>query len=175
MFRSIVEAGALAAVVMFAGMPASAQQPTFKKDQALRDGGVSMPPGCWIDYCARTASDPACRPARKPDLGPTQLVQLDEARWAAVERIHSELTKIKQTEEKRMDDHWVVARTSGDCEDIALAAREKLLAAGFPRRAVRLATALTEDGDRHVVVTLDGVRDGKRDSWVIDNRSARVR
>ena len=174
MVRSILAAGALSAAIALTGTSAPAQRPTFKKDQALRDGAISMPPGGWIDYCARTASDPACRPARKPDLAPGDVVTLDEDRWAEVERIHSELAAIKQTDESRMDDHWVVARASGDCEDIALAGREKLIGAGFPRRAVRLATALTENGDRHVVVTLDGVSREKRDTWVLDSRSARV-
>ncbi|RVT94623.1 transglutaminase-like cysteine peptidase [Sphingomonas crocodyli] len=174
MRRSILAVGAMAAATLFASGSGTAQRPTLKSDQALRDGGVSMPPGGWIDYCARTASDPACRPMRKPDPRPGDVVPLDDARWAEVKRIHAELAKIEQTDETRMDDRWTVARTSGDCEDIALAGREKLLAAGFPRRAVRLATALTEDGDRHVVVTLDGIRAEKLDTFVLDNRSARV-
>ncbi|TZG25110.1 transglutaminase-like cysteine peptidase [Sphingomonas montanisoli] len=174
MARSIWAVGGTVVAIMIAGVPGAAQRPTLKTDHALRDGGVSMPPGGWIDYCAHTASDPACRAARKPDLRPGDVIPLDEARWNQIEQIHAELTKIEQTDEKRMDDHWVVARTSGDCEDIALAGREKLIAAGFPRRAVRLTTALTEDGDRHVVVTVDGIRDATLDTWVLDNRSTRV-
>lgn len=51
---------------------------------------------------------------------------------------------------------WEAADAAGgDCEDFALAARAQLMAAGWARGALRLATAWTEKGEFHVVLTVD--------------------
>ena len=94
MFRSILAAGGMVCALI-ALEPVAAQRPTLKSDHALRDGGISQPPGGWLDFCARMASDPACRPARRTDLEPGESVLLDSGRWAALERIHAELAKIR--------------------------------------------------------------------------------
>lgn len=61
-------------------------------------------------------------------------------------------------------EHWRVADTIGDCEDIALAKRERLMQAGY-KDHVRLATALVPGVGSHAVliVTTD------RGEFVLDN------
>ena len=53
----------------------------------------------------------------------------------------------------------------GDCDDYALTKRQKLLAAGLPERALRVAVVTNWRGDRHAVLT---VATDKGD-YVLDN------
>ena len=59
---------------------------------------------------------------------------------------------------------------TGDCNRFALAKRRALLAQGWPREAVLLATAITETGEGHLVV----VARTDRGDLVLDNRLAPV-
>lgn len=66
-------------------------------------------------------------------------------------------------------EYWQSAdATGGDCEDKALAARDALLALGWPAAALRLALAWDETGTYHAALTIDvgGT------TWVLDSRFA---
>lgn len=65
---------------------------------------------------------------------------------------------------------WTIANGAGDCEDYALAKREKLIEAGWPRECVKLACCWTDTGVYHAVLTVD-TTDG---TYVLDNRSTMV-
>jgi predicted transglutaminase-like cysteine proteinase len=102
-----------------------------------------------------------------------KLVQLDDAHWHQLQQVQEALRQIHQMSDKRefhRAEYWQVAQKAGDCEDIALAGRQRLLALGWPTASVRLATAWTEDGDYHTVLTIDGIRDGNQVTYVLDNR-----
>jgi predicted transglutaminase-like cysteine proteinase len=133
---------------------------------AMRDGGLTMPPAGWLDFCGRNAGDPSC-----------QVVEMNPAHMKELQSVQQSVRTIAQVEDRKVygrTEFWQVAKKSGDCEDIALAARERLLNAGWPPSAVRLATAWTETGDYHTVLTVDGQRDGNPTTYVLDNRFAQV-
>lgn len=139
----------------------------------MRDGGLVLPPGGWMLYCSRVPVDADCRSGVR--RGPS-FVNLDEKHWRELESVMRETRHIRKVPDggSRWHDDWRVAREKGDCEDIALAARAMLLAAGWPIDALRLATAWTETGEPHTVLTIEAVNDGVRGTWVIDSRMYRV-
>ncbi|TZG27570.1 transglutaminase-like cysteine peptidase [Sphingomonas montanisoli] len=131
---------------------------------AMRDGGIVMPPAGWLNFCGQNANDPSCK-----------VVRLDQTRWKELQAVQASLRAVRQVAEKKgQADVWQVANGQGDCEDIALLARARLLAAGWPLSAVRLATAWTENGDYHTILTVDAVKNGTPITYVLDNRFAVV-
>ena len=66
-------------------------------------------------------------------------------------------------------EHWTPAVAEGDCEDYALTKRQRLLALGWPLKALRLAVCRVE-GQGHAVLTVDT----DRGVYVLDNRYPRV-
>ena len=60
---------------------------------------------------------------------------------------------------------WSLGGRSGDCEDFALTKRSRLIKAGIPAGALRLATARTSRGELHAVLI---VKTDKGD-YVLDN------
>lgn len=159
--RSIRLAGVAAAMLT---MSACATVPSG--GSAMRDGGVVMPPAGWMDFCGRNVEDPSCK-----------VVQLDDARWHRLQAIQASLRSVRRVDDQialGRPEYWQVATKAGDCEDIALAARQRLLGEGWPASAVRLATAWTEGGTYHTVLTVDGVRKGASVTYVLDSRFAVV-
>jgi predicted transglutaminase-like cysteine proteinase len=151
---------AVLAVVGALSLSACATVPTGPA--AMRDGGIVMPPAGWLDFCGRNANDPSCK-----------VVQLDESRWKQLNSVQTSVHAVQQISDKRNGgraEYWEVAGRKGDCEDIALLARARLLDAGWPSSAVRLATAWTEQGEYHTVLTIDAARNGEPTTLVLDNR-----
>jgi predicted transglutaminase-like cysteine proteinase len=50
-----------------AAMSLSACTTVPSSSLAMRDGGLTMPPAGWIDFCGRNAGDPSCRVAMADD------------------------------------------------------------------------------------------------------------
>ena len=55
---------------------------------------------------------------------------------------------------------------AGDCDDYAIAKLRKLLAAGWPRAALKIGLCWVETGEYHCVL----VATFEREDWVLDNR-----
>jgi len=152
--------------------PARAQDDVPHSDQPIRDGGMVMPPDGWLRYCDGHAEDVGCRAGAD---GPAY-VTLDDLRWRQLKAVNDALRSIRRVEDRSpaWRDDWRVADSSGDCEDIALAARMRLMAQGWPATALRLATVWTEQRALHTVLTIEALRDGRRGTWVLDSRMGRV-
>ena len=170
--RGIAVVGILAVCLPVLPLPAEPRANAPPPSEApLRDGGLTMPPGGWMKYCGRRQGALGCEMRA---AGPAYVV-LDDARWQQLEEVHRQLRRIRQVPERGVgQDDWQVAVDAGDCEDIALAGEAKLLAAGWPHNALRLATAWTEMGQYHIMLTVEGLRDGRRGTWVLDSRMAKV-
>lgn len=107
------------------------------------------------------------------------VVIIDQVRWDQLEQVqHYVNDKVRYVDD--MDDYgkaefWEIANTRGDCEDFALAKRERLLEMGWPAEALRMATAVDERGELHAVLTVDVTTPaGRRATYVLDNRFADV-
>ena len=63
-------------------------------------------------------------------------------------------------------DYWEAASGTGDCEDYALAKRNRLIAAGCDPLAIHLATCWVETGEYHAVLIVNT----STGDYVLDNR-----
>jgi predicted transglutaminase-like cysteine proteinase len=66
---------------------------------------------------------------------------------------------------------WVIAPAAGDCKDYAITKRHKLLARGWPSRALLLAEVVVPSGEHHLILV---VRLAETD-LVLDNLSPNIR
>lgn len=116
-----------------------------------------------------------CRPvpARADvEVTPSGAVRLTPALTRMVVEVNrlTNLSIRPQAELRGAPDNWKIGGLSGDCEDYALAKRERLIRAGFPTSALPIATAHLPNGEYHAVLV---VRTDRGD-YVLDNLSRAV-
>lgn len=104
---------------------------------------------------------------------------LDQTHWNQLEQVQSYVNNtvryMENAQQYGMADVWEAADRAGDCKDIALAKRKRLLALGWPPESLRMALAYTERGEMHAVLTVDVYSiEGRRGTYVLDNRFADV-
>lgn len=103
-------------------------------------------------------------------------LSLDAARWAELVAIHAAVAALPAvTDAARFgrDEVWMPAGAAGgDCEDKALAARDRLRDRGWPADALGLALAFTEAGEYHAVLAVEVLIAGRPATYVVDNRFA---
>lgn len=107
------------------------------------------------------------------------VVILDHAHWVQLEQVQRAVNDKVRYEDDQQDygvaEFWEVANKRGDCEDYALAKRQRLMELGWPADSLRIATAFNERGELHAVLTVDvTAADGRRGTYVLDNRFADV-
>ncbi|MCZ4343277.1 transglutaminase-like cysteine peptidase [Sphingomonadaceae bacterium G21617-S1] len=132
----------------------------------LRDGAPIQPPAGWVDFCRRNATDPSC------DARP-----LNRQSWNELQGAQAQMRAIRYVPDMKnygKIEYWQVAVTAGDCEDLALAARDRLLRFGWPVNTLRLASVFTETREKHSVLTVEVTRAGRRETLVLDSRNPQV-
>lgn len=107
------------------------------------------------------------------------VVIVDQAHWAQLEQVQRHVNNsvryIENIRQFGSADVWEIADREGDCKDIALAKRKRLLELGWPPESLRMALAYTETGEMHAVLTVDVTTvEGQRGTYVLDNRFAEV-
>ena len=107
------------------------------------------------------------------------VVIIDQAHWAQLEQVQRHVNNtvryIENIRQFGSADVWEIADREGDCKDIALAKRKRLLELGWPPESLRMALAYTETGEMHAVLTVDvTTTEGRRGTYVLDNRFAQV-
>lgn len=142
---------------------AEARQPA---DLAELVDGDARAPGGWIDYCVASPTGGCFR------MGQPVAVEADSDVLALLSAVQASVdAAIEPRVEAPGIDNWEEGPSFGDCEDYALTKRRALLVAGLPAGALRLATAYTEHGEYHAVLTV-ATTDG---TLVLDNRFPTVR
>jgi predicted transglutaminase-like cysteine proteinase len=66
---------------------------------------------------------------------------------------------------------WLIAPTSGDCNDYAVTKRHELLEKGWPSRSLLLAEVVMPSGEHHLVVVVRS----RQGDFVLDNMSSSIR
>lgn len=128
----------------------------------MGDGVFGPAPAGWLNYCLAA-------PARCARPVPSAHLTWDAATASTVRRVQREVNgSIRPVAEPPSRDAWVLGPIAGDCEDFALTKQAALRAAGLPAGALRLATAYTERGEYHTVLTAQT----DRGTYVLDNRFA---
>lgn len=131
-----------------------------------------MAPMGYIVYCVRNRA--ACGPSagqEKVAAGP----QLHRALARVNRSVNAAITPRRDVGKGYAADQWDLAPAAGDCKDFALTKRQRLIDAGWPAKALRLAIARTPSGEGHTVLVVrtdrgDLVLDNRRDA-ILDWRS----
>jgi predicted transglutaminase-like cysteine proteinase len=95
-------------------------------------------------------------------------IALTPERRAELVRANTEVNRAirpQRSSERVIDERWLIAPLSGDCNDYAVTKRHQLLAKGWPARALLLAEVVVPSGEHHLVLVAR-TREG---DYVADN------
>jgi len=133
-------------------------------DAWMAAAGNVLAPAGFRDFCQRDG--PACA---APDGSPV-IVPVSRRELLALENFNRKYNGYIRYHSDHavygVGDYWDIANGVGDCEDIALAKRAALVAAGWPAAALWLAIGRDSAGQAHVVLVLRS----DRGDLVLDNR-----
>lgn len=97
------------------------------------------------------------------------MLTLDGDLWATLRSVNRSVNGHSyKTDMQRYgrEEFWAEIDQGGDCEDYALEKRRRLLAAGVPLDALKIAICRTETGEGHAVLMIDT----NKGAYVLDNR-----
>lgn len=144
----------------------------FKKVRAglIREGGWSVSPMGHVMFCQAQPAE-----CRKPSLVHVTRVSMTGGRFAALRTINTAVNRaiipLNDRSGPGVIDQWSLEPRAGDCEDFAITKRHRLIAAGWPASALRLAIGRLPSGEGHAVLI---ARTDKGD-YVLDNRTDDIR
>jgi len=128
-----------------------------------------MPPFAYVDFCLHHAHD--CEGGSDDP----QRLRLTAERWKELTRVNAAvnaLPEISDEENYGIGDVWSYPDArGGDCEDMAMEKRRRLIAAGWPSDVLLIATATTADGKGHAVL-IAAMTEG---DLVLDNLDETIR
>lgn len=132
--------------------------------------GLAKPPIGWVDFCKDNPVD--CDVAT---VDATAL-RMDRQIWTLISRINREVNaaveQVEDIDHFGMLEKWAYPDDGkGDCEDIVLEKRRRLIQAGVPRSALLITVVRDEQGDGHAILTLRT----DRGDYVLDNKTSRIR
>ncbi|HRK24340.1 MAG TPA: transglutaminase-like cysteine peptidase [Beijerinckiaceae bacterium] len=161
-----VRLSAAAVAMLAAPLAARAQQFAALTPPA---GYETRAPIGWVDFCERNPAD-----CQVPAMA-AELVPLTAANWRTITRINTGVNRdIRAVSDKDLygvTEHWTYPSAGkGDCEDIVLEKRRRLMQAGLPRQALLITVVRDLKGDGHAVLT---VRTDRGD-YILDNQEAKV-
>ncbi|MGU3539740.1 transglutaminase-like cysteine peptidase [Methylobacterium sp. A54F] len=128
--------------------------------------GEARPILAWIAFCQGYAAECAV------DRNEPARIALTPSAWSTIvsvnRRVNRSLRAMTDQDHWNVPDRWDLAEDGiGDCEDFQLLKRHLLVAAGLPRRAMRMTVVIDERGEGHAVLTL--ITD--RGDYVLDNKT----
>jgi predicted transglutaminase-like cysteine proteinase len=130
----------------------------------MATGAPAVPPAGFIGFCVKHLQDCIAKPQE------AAVVELTDAKRRALEAVQYNInTSIRPREDATHAWEYPTDGT-GDCNKYALSKRRDLIAQGWPRDTLLLATAVTERGEGHLVLV---VHTDKGD-LVLDNRLPQV-
>lgn len=132
-------------------------------------GDVTRTPIGWVEFCVEYKSECDTKPTAPRD------VVLSPKAWTDLIRVNAWVNEhIKPLTDM---EHWgVIERWSyptdgyGDCEDYALAKRQMLMKAGWPREALLITVVRDKKGDGHAVLTVKT----DKGEYILDNQETEV-
>jgi predicted transglutaminase-like cysteine proteinase len=158
---------AAAAGVALLAVPASAASIDTASYAAV--GDVTRTPIGWTEFCVEYKSECNTRPTTPRD------VVLSPKAWTDLVRVNAWVNE--QIKPLTDMEHWgVVERWNyptdgyGDCEDYALAKRQMLIKAGWPREALLITVVRDKKGEGHAVLTVKT----DKGEYVLDNQETEI-
>jgi predicted transglutaminase-like cysteine proteinase len=131
-------------------------------------GAQANPTPAWLAFCRRRPGECAVK------LSEPAVIQLTAAAWQTIvsvnQRVNSTIRLVTDSQHWGVEDRWDYPDDGyGDCEDLQLLKRRLLVQAGFPRRALRMAAVIDDEGGHAVLM----VRTDQGD-LVLDNKTHAV-
>ena len=112
-----------------------------------------LPPFAYIQYCVHHASD--CKDSNgRLSTTSGNKVQLTSELRQQLKTVNSEVNSGILPRERRRGDPWTMGGSFGDCNSYALTKRAKLIAQGWPSRALSLTVVKTAWGEGHLVLSV---------------------
>lgn len=157
-----------AAVVTFAGVAGAQAQQSANLPIAsapISAGGEARAPYAWTDFCKRMPGQCSVD-TREPET-----VELTPRLWSLLvgtnQRVNRDIVAITDQDHWGLVDRWDLPTDGkGDCEDFVLLKRQRLAAAGVPRRAMRVTVVIDEENAGHAVLMIRT----DRGDFILDNK-----
>lgn len=135
----------------------------------MQTAGAALPPKGFVDFCRRFPAE--CSEVADAS-GP---VVLDEARRAELAAVNDAVNRgiryVSDTRSSGRSEFWTLPETEGDCEDLALEKRRRLIELGWPQDALLITLATVPRVGGHAVLV--AVTD--QGDFVLDVRDPQVR
>ncbi len=156
MIRSTLGVVAVASALFGGAMAKANVAPTLAIDErqaSLTADRQAPTPAAWIDFCRRLPE--ACRASELPGAS----LALTEPMLALVRAVNAEvnaaIAPATDQDVYGTAEHWTLPVAGrGDCEDVALLKRERLMALGIPSSVLLMTIVRDRQGDGHAVLTL---------------------
>lgn len=139
------------------------QQSRVRNDGLLL-GGPVLAPLAHVRFCLQYPED--CK--QRHILFRGGPIRLDDRLENQLVRINLEVNRSILPQPNRggvLNERWLVAPARGDCNDYAVTKQHRLLALGWPQRALLLAEVALPSGEHHLVVVVRT----SRGNFVLDN------
>lgn len=155
----------IAALNLISVLPAHAAKSTLH----MREGGTVFPPKGFRDFCARIPADCAASAVRPNvvTLTSKRLRQLEDVQRSVNATVRYQSDQVTYGESER----WAYPTVFGDCEDFALAKRQRLIELGWPRSSLLFGIGKLASGQYHLV--LIAVTD--QGDMVLDSNASKLR
>jgi len=136
---------------------------------AIMSSGQAGPTPAWIAFCRQMPEECAHDPSE-----PT-VITLNPETWKLLvdinERVNATIVPVTDQDHWGVADRWDYPDDGlGDCEDIQILKRRKLIEAGLPLRALRMTVVIDELGAGHAVL----MARTNRGDYILDNKRAAV-
>ena len=130
----------------------------------------TMPPFAYIQFCVHHRA--ACRnTAGKLAMAGGNEVKLTKHLEQQLASVNQSVNVSMRALKDGSSDTWAVGGRTGDCEDFALTKRARLIAAGWPSRALSMTVVKTRSGEGHAVLSVHT----SQGTLVLDNLNKSVR
>lgn len=134
----------------------------------MRITGIANPPIGHYEFCKINPGE--CKPTNVSNAPLT----LTEERWRTIldvnYTVNTEITPMTDQEIYGVEERWAYPTTVGDCEDIVLEKRKRLMARGISPSDLLITVVLQPNGEGHAVLTVRT----DRGEFVLDNMRNKV-
>jgi predicted transglutaminase-like cysteine proteinase len=158
------------ALIGFSKADAQAQSQAPRRTAALAAGASTSAPIGWVQFCNDNPADCRQRPgtARSVTLTPAVFAQLAKINL----QINRDIEQVSDLDHFGVEEFWTYpVDGKGDCEDLVLEKKRRLIEMGLPREALLITVVRDLNGDGHAILTV--VTD--RGDYVLDNFSNEVK
>lgn len=155
---------------LFGFNEARAQPQAQRRTASLAGGAVTSAPIGWVQFCTDNPAD--CR-QRSPQARSLTMTSAAFSQLVRVNlQVNREIEQVGDLEHFGVEEYWTYpVDGKGDCEDLVLEKKRRLIALGVPREALLITVVRDLNGDGHAILTV--VTD--RGDYVLDNFSNEVK